>query len=268
MDLNLKGKTVIVAGGASNIGRGITLAFAEEGANVVIADLDEVQAKRVAEEVNKLAGKAIAVKTDVTDQKSVQAMVDKTLAEFKVIDVLVNDVGWDRLIPFMDMTLEDMEKVINVNYWSVLHGCRTVLPHMMERKYGKIVSIGSDAGRVGERGEAVYSGIKAGVIAFSKALAREVARDGININVVCPSVTLPADPDQELGADSLWAPAGPVYWEMMDKERQAKMIKRSYPLGRLGKPQDIANMVVFLASDAANWITGQTVSVNGGYCMM
>ena len=264
MDLGLTGKTVVVTGGGSNIGRAISLAFAREGSNVVIAELDEFQGKKVADQANATrgGGRCIVVKTDVTKLDKVEAMVKKTLEEFGKIDVLVNNVGWDKPQLFTETDPAFWDKVIALNYRSDLNCIKAVLPHMIERKGGSIVSIGSDAGRVGEFREAVYSGCKAGVIALSKAIAREVGRYGIRLNVVCPGVTVPSP--EEMGEESMWK--GDIA-KMFTPETQEKIAK-SYPLRRLGKGQDIANAVVFLASDAASFITGQTLSVSGGYSMM
>jgi len=263
MDLNLAGKVLIVTGGGSNIGRGIVLAFARERSNVVIADIDETQGQKVAKEANALGGKTVAIKTDVTNVDSVAAMVKKTLEEFGQIDILVNNVGWglDRL--FVEKPRTEWEKEVNINFWGVINCTRAVLDHMIERKYGKVISIGSDAGRMGEYREAVYAGCKGGVIALSKALARELGRHGINVNVICPGATVPENPE-DTGELSMWkGQMGQVF----TPEVQEKAAK-TYPLRRLGKPQDIANVAVFLASDAASFITGQTISVSGGYTMM
>ena len=263
MDLNLAGKTVIVTGGGSNIGRAIVLAFASEKCNVVIADIDEAQGQKTAKEAFSLGGKVIAIKTDVTSLDSVTAMVKRIIEEFGKLDILVNNAGWtlDRL--FIEKSRSELEKEVNINFWGVLNCTRAVLEHMIERKYGKIISIGSDAGRMGEYREAVYAACKGGVIALSKSLARELGRYGININVVCPGVTVPENPEYA-GELSMWK--GPMA-QVFTTEAQEKAAK-AYPLRRLGKPEDIANVVVFLASDAASFITGQTISVSGGYTMM
>lgn len=263
MDLNLAGKTAIVTGGGSNIGRAIVLAFAREKSNVVIADIDETQGRKVANEAAALGVKSLVIKTDVTDFDSVTAMVKRTIDEFSKLDVLVNNVGWtlDRL--FIEKPRLEWEKEVNINLWGVLNCTRAVLDHMIERKYGKIVSIGSDAGRMGEYREAVYAACKGGVMSLSKSLAREVGRYGINVNVVCPGVTVPENPDYA-GDLSMWK--GPMA-EVFTPEAQEKAAK-AYPLRRLGKPEDVANAVVFLASDAASFITGQIISVSGGYTMM
>lgn len=267
MDLKLKGKTVIVTGGGSNIGRGISLGFAGEGVNLVIADIDEVQGKKVAEEAKSTgAADAIVVKTDVTSWDSVQAMVAETLKKFGRVHVLVNNVGWamDRL--FIEKPREEWEKEIAINYWGVINCTRAVLDTMIENKYGRVVNIGSDAGRVGEFREAVYGGCKGGVIALTKALARENGRYGITFNTICPGATIPENPEEEAGDSSMWTKSGEI-WNVFTPDVIQKVAAK-YPLRRMGKPQDIANATLFFASDAAEYITGQTLSVSGGYSMM
>jgi NAD(P)-dependent dehydrogenase (short-subunit alcohol dehydrogenase family) len=263
MDLGLKGKVTIITGGASNIGRGITLGFAKEEANIVIADIDEDQAKKVAREANALGGSTTVIKTDVTDWDSVQAMVKQTLEKLGKIDILVNVVGWDKVQPFLETTLDFWDKVINLNYRSDLNCFKAVLPHMVERRYGKVICIASDAGRIGEFREAVYSGCKAGVIALSKAVARELGPYGINVNVVCPGVVIPESKDA-VSMGTMWTEDMMKIFTPEAQEKAAKL----YALRRLGKASDIADAVLFLASDCASYITGQTLSVSGGYTMM
>ncbi len=260
--LGLAGKTVIVTGGNSNIGRGITLGFAEQGANVVVAARDEAQAQKVLQAANALGGNTIFIKTDVTDLDAVQAMVKQTLDKFGKIDILVNNVGWDVPEFFVKTNPARWDKLINVNYRSDLNTLTAVLPHMVERKYGKIVNIGSAAARIGEFKEGVYAGCKAAVIALSKTLAREYGRYGININVVCPALIIPDSMD-EVSSGSLWSEAFESN-SVPDREMASKL----YPLRRLGKPHDIANAVLFMASDRASYMTGQTISVDGGYTMI
>ena len=264
MDLGLAGKSVIVTGGGSNINRGNTLTFAREGANVVCADIDEKQGQKVVNEANALGGggRTILIKTDVTNWDSVQAMVKKTLDEFGQIDILVNGVGWVET-PwglFREQTRETWEKMINLNFWSTINCTRAVLDHMIERKYGKIINIGSEAGRTGEYRQVVYSACKGGVISFTKALAKELGRHNINVNCVCPAGVIPEKAEH---AGELTMTQG-VSQETLPPELKERQIKM-YPIGRLAVPQDVANTVAFLASDAASFIHGQTVSVNGGY---
>jgi NAD(P)-dependent dehydrogenase (short-subunit alcohol dehydrogenase family) len=262
MELGLKGKTVIITGGGSNIGRAIVLAFAKEGSNIAIAEIDENQGKKVADEANAIGGKTIVIKTDVTSYEQVEAMVKKTIEQFGAVDVLVNNVGWDQLQLFIDTTPDFWDKIIDINYKGMLNCTKAVLGHMIERKSGNIVSIASDAGRMGEFREAVYGGCKGAQIALSKAVARETGRHGIRLNIVCPGMTIPTS-EEEVGDESMWK----LGFKFFTDEMKEKAIK-NYPLRRLGTAEDIAHAVVFLASDAANFITGQTLSVSGGYTMM
>lgn len=265
MELNLTGKSVIVTGGASNIGRAITLAFAREGAAVAIADLDEAQGRKVAAEAERLGAKAVMdIRTDITRWEEVRTLVKTAENRFGRVDVLVNNVGWtvDRL--FVEKTREEWEREIQLNLWGMINCTRAVLDGMIARSAGAVVSIGSDAGRMGEFREGVYAACKAGVIALSKTLAREVGKHGIRLNVVCPGTTMPGS-DDEIGSSSMWAAGELRAWNT--PEMRARIAK-AYPLRRVGRPEDIASAVVFLASDAGSFITGQTLSVSGGYTMM
>jgi 2-hydroxycyclohexanecarboxyl-CoA dehydrogenase len=265
MDLNLKGKSVIVTGGGSNIGRAISLAFAREGTHLTVAEIDEGQGTKVAVEAGKQgAASANVVPTDVTRWESVQAMVRNVEDRLGRVDVLVNNVGWthDRL--FVEKERAEWEKEIQLNLWGMINCTRAVLDGMIARRAGAIVSLGSDAGRMGEFREGVYAACKAGVMALSKSLAREVGRHGIRLNVVCPGMTIPAS-EEDFGGLSMWAAEANRAWSA--PEMQARIAK-VYPLRRVGKPEDVAPAVVFLASDAAGFITGQVVSVSGGYTMM
>jgi len=262
--LGLEGKTAIVTGGGSNIGRSIVLAFAGQGTNVTIAELDEAQGAKVAKEANALGkGKVENIKTDVTDWDSVQAMVKQTLDKFGQVDILVNVVGWVRDDLFVRKPREDWEKEIARNFWSDINCTRAVLDHMIERKYGKIISIGSDAARVGQLREAVYSGCKGALISMTKSLARELGRYGVNVNVICPGVVVPASRDVTT-SESMWTDD---MMKIFGTPEALEKIAKGIPLGRVGTPDDIANTVLFLASDRANFITGQTISVDGGYTM-
>ena len=266
MELGLAGKTAIVTGGASNIGKAITEGLYAEGANVVIADVDAGQAQRVADELQASGGgKALFVQTDVGDRDQVQNMAERTLETFGQIDILVNNAGWTNNALFINKTNEDFEKEIAINLWGPIHCIRAVAPSMMERSYGKIVSIGSDAGRVGEYNEAVYGACKGGVITLSKALAREFGKYGLNVNVVCPGLTLPESP-ADAGANSLWH-EGSHQSQVFQNEETLKKVVRHYPLRRVGVPADIVPMVLLLASDHTSYVTGQTISVSGGYAM-
>ena len=265
MELNLAGKSVVVTGGGSNIGRAITLAFARERSHVTIAEIDEGQGKKVAAEASSAgAASAVVACTDVTKWESVQAMAREVEARLGRVDVLVNNVGWtmDRL--FVEKAREEWEKEIQLNLWGMINCTRAVLDGMIAKKSGAIVSLGSDAGRMGEFREGIYAACKAGVIALSKSLAREVGRYNIRLNVVCPGMTLPGS-DEEISGLSMWAADANRQWRT--DEMKARIAK-AYPLRRVGRPEDVAGAVVFLASDAAGFVTGQTLSVSGGYTMM
>lgn len=259
MELGLTGKTVIVTGGGSNIGRGIVLAFVQEGANVVIADKSLEDAEKVAKKANSLGkGQAVAVVTDVTKLDQVEAMVIKTINDFKKVDVLVNNVGWTDPTLFLKTTPEFWDREIEINYKSVLCCCKAVLHQMIEQKSGAIVSISSDAGRVGQIAEEVYAGCKSAVIMFSTSVAKYVGRFGIRMNVVCPGMTPPSDTD-EIAEGSIWDGPRPT-------EEQLQEIANAFPLRKINRASDIANAVMFFASEIASRnITGQILSVSGGY---
>jgi len=248
------GRSAIVTGGGRGIGRAIALALARQGCHVAILDLIEENAQSVKKEVEALGRRALALRVDLTQQSQVEQAVAKVLAEFGQIDILVNNAGWDKLEPFLESQPETWEKIIAINLKSILYTAKAILPHMVSRGSGKVVSIGSDAGRGGSTGEAVYAATKGAIIAFSKSLAREMARYKINVNVVCPGLT-----------------ETPLLQEVRDTSEKAHKIvdaiTRAIPLGRVGTPEDIANAVAFLASPAADYITGQTLSVSGGLTM-
>jgi 2-hydroxycyclohexanecarboxyl-CoA dehydrogenase len=251
--MDLKDKVAIVTGSGGGIGRGIALKFGSLGARVVAADIKLAGAKETVSLLEKTGGRGLALGTDITDRVRVQEMVKATLDTFGKLDILVNNAGWDIIEPFTKNTPELWEKVIAINLKGPIFCIRAVLDHMIERKYGKIVNIGSDAGRVGSSGEAVYSACKGGIIAFTKTIAREMARYQINVNCVCPGPT-----------DT------PLLAELTQGETGAKIIEamtKAVPFRRLAKPEDISGAVAFLASDEAGFITGQTLSVSGGLSM-
>jgi 2-hydroxycyclohexanecarboxyl-CoA dehydrogenase len=241
----LEDKIAIVTGAGQGIGQAIARKLAAEGTTVVVTDLDEASAIQTAD---ALTG-AVAIHADVSDRQAVQAMADRVVQQFGRVDVLVNNAGWDKASPFVDSDPADWDRAIAINLYGVLHTCKAVLPLMAARGGGAVVNLGSDAGRVGSSGEAVYSAAKGGVIAFTKSLAREMARHQIRVNCVCPGPT-----DTALFASF----AGPKLREALTK---------AIPFRRLGQPADVANVVAFLASDEASFVTGQTVSVSGGLTM-
>jgi 2-hydroxycyclohexanecarboxyl-CoA dehydrogenase len=247
----LIGKVALVTGAAQGIGRAITTRLAEEGAKVAIADIQEDVAAKTAADLKSSGLQTIAVKLDVTSLDSAIAAVAMVERELGAIDILVNNAGWDKLEPFVESMPETWERVIAINFRGVLNCCKAVIPGMQARGSGKIVSISSDAGRVGSLGEAVYSGCKAGIIAFSKTLARELARNKINVNVVCP---------------------GPTETALLRgvMEQQPKVLEamlRGIPMRRLGQPEDLAGAVAFFASPDADYATGQVISISGGLTM-
>ena len=249
----LQDKVVLVTGGSRGIGRAISLRLAEEGAKVAIADILVDEAGQVASEIVKTGGQSMVVTTDVTDLEQVRACVQKVTEAWGQVDVLVNNAGWDKLEPFVESKPETWEKVIAINLKGPISFCHAVIPQMIARKAGKIISISSDAGRVGSTGEAVYSACKAGIIGFTKTLARELARAKINVNVVCPGPT-----------------ETPLLKGITGGEAGAKVIDamtRAVPFRRLGQPEEIAAAVAFFASPDADFVTGQVLSVSGGLTM-
>jgi 2-hydroxycyclohexanecarboxyl-CoA dehydrogenase len=245
----LTGRTVLVTGGASGIGRAICERLAQEGARVAIADIDAAGAHKAAAEIGR---GAIGVALDVTDDESVKAGVGEAIARLGRVDALVNNAGWDKVEPFVQARTETWDKVLAINLRGPIAVTRAVLDGMIERRAGWIVSISSDAGRVGSSGEVVYSAAKAGVIGFSKALAREVARHDVHVNVVCPGPT----------NTPLLASVG------ADNPNLVQALAKAVPFRRIGEPDDIAGAVAFLLSDDARFITGQTLSVSGGMSMV
>ena len=244
----LNEKVAIVTGAGRGIGRGIVEKLAALGARVVVSDINEGSAQETA---RAIGGLAVGLRVDVTSKASVEAMVQEVMDHFGRVDVLVNNAGWDKVGPFLESDESDWEKIIEINLYGMLHCCKAVLPVMVRQGSGKVVNIGSDAGRVGSSGEAVYSATKGGVIAFTKTLAREMARYKINVNCVCPG---PADT--------------PLFAELgQDQPTLREALEKAIPWRRLARPEDIANAVAFLVSDEAEYITGQTLSVSGGLTM-
>jgi 2-hydroxycyclohexanecarboxyl-CoA dehydrogenase len=252
--MKLKGKTAVVTGGGGGIGRATALALAREGANVAVVDIAAENAEQVKKEVKELGGEAIACIVDLTVRAEVEKMTESVLAQFGHLDILVNCAGWDRLEPFVESSEETWDRILDINFRSVLNTVKAALPHMIARDSGTIVNIASDAGRVGSMWEAVYAGAKGAVIAFSKSIAREVARNHINVNVVCPGLT-----------DTPLLQAVRSQSEQTAKLMEA--ITKATPLRRVAQPEEIAEAVVFFASPTTEFVTGQTLSVSGGLTM-
>jgi 2-hydroxycyclohexanecarboxyl-CoA dehydrogenase len=250
----MRGKVALVTGGARGIGFAIVQRFLREGAHVAVADLLDDPTNHLRLVGQKTGGRVIFIQTDVTSLDRTEEAAKKAASELGDIDIWVNNAGWDRITPFLSTLPSDWAKVVDINLMGVIHGTRAALGPMVARKEGAIVNIASDAGRVGSSGEAVYSASKGGVIAFTKAIAREVAQHGIRVNCVCPGPT-----------------ETPLLAENFGTEEGGKIIeaiKRAIPFKRLGKPEEIAAAVRFLASGDASYITGQVISVNGGLNMV
>ncbi|MCP5374085.1 MAG: glucose 1-dehydrogenase [Hyphomicrobiales bacterium] len=249
----LKDKVVIVTGGGGGIGHATCKRFGEEGAKVAVFDINGDTAEATAAAVRDAGGTAQAFTVDLTDHDAVKAAVADAEAKLGPIDVLVNNAGWDRFTPFVKSTPDYWDKIIAINLKSVLNMMHAVLPGMGERG-GRIVTVASDAGRVGSSGESVYSACKGGLIALTKTLAREHSRQGITFNTVCPGLT-----ETAMFGEFLEGAGNP------DKLREA--FRRAVPLGRIGQPDDLPGAICFLASEDAAFITGQTISVSGGLTM-
>lgn len=268
MKLELDGRVALVTGGGRGVGRGICRQLAEEGARVVVNDFHERRAERVAAEIRDARGQAIPIAADITDVAQVRAMVAKAVETWGPVDILVNNAGVPTSAPgaepssggwedFHTSNPASWSKVIDLNVYGTMNCTHAVLSSMVERSYGKIVSVMSEAGRVGEARLAAYSGAKAAMLGFSKAIARELGKHRINVNVVA----LGAVDAKELDFDAL------------DEAAQARLGKllKAYPIGRglrrLSRAGDVANAVSFLASDRAQYITGQVLGLSGGFAM-
>lgn len=250
----MSNRVAFVTGGAQGIGRGISVALGDQGFRTAVADINLERARETAGVINEGGGKALAVEVDVTDTASVQAGVKTVSDELGPIDVVVNNAGWDDFMKFVDTDEQFWNRILDLNFNGQLRVIQSVLPGMIERGHGRVVNIGSDAGRVGSSLEAVYSGAKGGIIAFTKTLAREVATKGVTANTVCPGPTdTPALRKFAEGAG--------------DSEKVIGGMTRAVPMKRLGTPDDIGPAVSFFASDGAGFVTGQTLSVSGGLTM-
>ena len=249
-----EGKTVVVTGGGGGIGGATCIRFAREGASVAVLDLNAAAAETVTKTIRSEGGTAEGWRCDITDRVNVDAALAAVESKFGAIDVLVNNAGWDVFKPFTETEPAEWAKLIAINLTGALHMHHAVLPGMAARKKGAIVNIASDAARAGSSGEAVYAACKGGLVAFSKTIAREHARHGITVNVVCPGPTDTALFDVfKQGASN--------------PEKLVQAFERAIPLGRIGRPDDLPGAILFLASDDAAYVTGQVLSVSGGLTM-
>lgn len=244
----LDDKIAVVTGAGRGIGKAIAEKLSNEGSTVVVSDVDADSATATAKE---LGGNAVGLHVDVASKESVEAMIDEVRTRFGRLDVLVNNAGWDKAEPFLDSSESDWDRIFAINLYGTLYTAKAALPLMVEQQSGSIVNLGSDAARVGSSGESVYSAAKGGIVSFTKTLAREMARNRINVNCVCPG---PTDTD-------LFASIGG------DNPKLRESLTKAIPFRRLAEPRDLANTVAFLASDEAGFLTGQTVSVSGGLTM-
>jgi 2-hydroxycyclohexanecarboxyl-CoA dehydrogenase len=250
----LQNKTVIVTGGGGGIGGATCRRFGEAGSRVAVFDINLESASKTAADISQAGGVAQAFRCDITDHEGVKAAVAAAEAALGPISILVNNAGWDIFRLFKDTTPADWQKLIAINLTGALNVHHAVLPGMLERRHGRIVNIASDAARVGSSGEAVYAACKAGLVGFSKTIAREHARHGITVNVVCPGATNTA-----LFADYKRGAGNP--------EKLEEAFRRATPMGRIGEPDDLPGAILFFASDDAAYITGQVLSVSGGLTM-
>lgn len=250
----LEGKAAIVTGGGGGIGSYICRRLADAGVRVGVFDLDMAAAERTVAALTSGGAEAKAFEVDITDHAAVARAVAEFEADIGPTDILVNNAGWDKFAYFLATEPDLWRKILAINLEGPLNLHHAVLKGMQARRSGRVVNIASDAGRVGSSMEAVYSSAKGGIIAFTKTMAREMARAGVTLNVVCPGPT-----------------ETPLLESFLGEGDQGKKVyeglKRAVPLGRLGQPDDIAGVVAFLASDEAAYITGQVISVSGGLTM-
>lgn len=250
-EITLHGKRLLVTGAASGMGRGFARLASAQGAHLALFDRNAEGLEAVRAELSA-AGQVVAHAVDLVEWEAVEAAVNASVADLGGVDALINVAGWDEPGRFWEQSLEMWHKLIDVNLWSNLHMTRATLPYLMEQQRGAIVSVASDAGRVGSKGETVYAAAKGGIIALTKSLAREMAPYQVTVNCVCPGPIRTALLEQE----------------MKDNPNLIEKLIKAVPLRRVGEPEDVAPMLAFFASDEASYITGQVISVSGGLTMV
>ena len=246
--MELKGKVALITGAAQGIGKVIAVRLAESGASIAICDLNIDGLQTTTKEIESAGGRALPIEANVASMDQTQAMVEKTVKELGGVHILVNNAGITRDSLLLRMTVDDWDKVLTVNLKGVFNCTKAALKFMAKQRYGRVISIASIVGEMGNAGQANYAASKAGVIGFTKTVAREYAKRSITANAIAPGFIATAMTD-----------------ELPEKAREDLM--KQIPIGRLGTPEDVANAVLFLASDASNYITGQVINVNGGMYM-
>lgn len=247
--MKLKGKTSIVTGASRGIGKAISIALAKEGTKVALVDKDLEPSQEVASKINKDGGKTDAIQTDVSDPEAVEKMVREVVNHFGSVDILVNNAGIILRGSFIDLNHKDWERVLSVNLGGTFNCCKAVVPHMVKKGGGKIINVSSVAGKIGDiTASPAYGTSKGAINTFTKSLARQLAQFGINVNAVAPHAI-----ETDMSAE--WS------------EEKRRAVIGSIPLKRMGKPEEVAEVVVFLASEGAGFITGEIINVNGGYLM-
>lgn len=265
MDMQIKGKSAMITGAGRGLGKAIALGLSKESADVAVCDIFEDRIDAVVNEIKSMGHNAVGIKCDVTNREQVTEAVAKVITDLGKIDILVNNAGGSRDIPFTQSTHENWGFTINLCLYGVLNCTKAVINHMVERKSGKIVNIVSDAGRVGEPSLPIYSAAKAGIIGFAKALAKEIGQYCINVNCISPGVIL-TERTIERRQQSLAGRGAEAIEESF--RRQLKVYPIGRGLGRISTPEEVAAAVIFLCSEQASYITGQTLSVSGGYSMV
>jgi NAD(P)-dependent dehydrogenase (short-subunit alcohol dehydrogenase family) len=257
--MELKGQAAIVTGAGRGIGRAIALELARQGADIVIAEMDQACAKRTAEEVGALGRRSLAVATDVTSRADLRAMVDRAKAEFGRIDILINNAGIYKAAATLDVSEDHWDAIMNINAKAVFFATQAVLPTMIAQKSGSIVSLASMAGKIGSKTNLPYNASKAAVVSMTKSLALAHAGEGIRVNCVCPGFV----------ETDMWTMVSRDQGKLlgMTAEEFTRQRASQVPLGRMETPQDVAHVVAFLAGPRSGYMTGQALSVDGGLVM-